>query len=144
MTQKRWYNNGLRFECIECGDCCKTHGEYAFVYLSKFDVERISSYLNMTQIDFLNNYCATDEDGEIHLSSLVGDCSFLENSNRCKIYPVRPKQCDTWPFWIENLNKPTWEGPVSKCCPGIGRDKLYSKEEIESIANDRNEWYQKG
>ena len=33
-----WYKGGLRFECARCGSCCKSHGEYAFTYLSDEDV----------------------------------------------------------------------------------------------------------
>lgn len=143
MTTKRWYEDGIEFECISCGDCCKTHGEYAFVYLSEVDLDRISLFLKMTRIDFLNAYCAADSEGDVHFAKLQGDCSFLENGNRCQIYPVRPKQCDTWPFWRENLKKTVWEGPVSACCPGIGRGRLYSREEIDDIADERRDWYRK-
>ena len=143
MARTRWYGTGLRFECIGCGDCCKTHGEYAFVYLSDTDVDRISEFLKMSRIDFLNAYCSSDSDGDIHLSELCGDCSFLEEGVRCRIYPVRPKQCATWPFWRENLKKSIWEGPVSACCPGIGRGSLVSADEIDAVADERRDWYQK-
>ena len=143
MMKKRWYENGLRFECKACGDCCKTHGEYAYVYLSDTDVEKISEFLGMSRLDFLNAYCMTDDNGDVHLAELLGDCTFLEQDTRCRIYPVRPKQCDAWPFWRENLKKSVWEGPVSACCPGIGSGKLYLKEEIDAIADDRNDWYKK-
>lgn len=143
MARKRWYDNGLCFECKACGECCRTHGEYAFVYLSDVDVSRISAYLNMTRLDFLNAYCASDADGDVYLAELKGDCSFLEKGNLCRIYPVRPKQCDTWPFWKENLKKSIWEGPVAACCPGIGRGRRYSKEEIEALAEERADWYKK-
>jgi uncharacterized protein len=67
----------------------------------------------------------------------------LENENHCRIYPVRPKQCDTWPFWKENLKKSVWEGSVAACCPGIGRGRRYLKEEIEALAEERADWYKK-
>ena len=28
-----WYEEGLRFECSQCGNCCRNHGEYGYVYL---------------------------------------------------------------------------------------------------------------
>ena len=36
------------------------------------------------------------------------DCVFLKEDpergrKTCSIYPVRPLQCRTWPFWPENL-----------------------------------------
>ena len=139
-----FYDNGIRFECVGCGDCCKTHGdgdEYAFVFLSDVDVARIAERLGMTQVDFLNEYCATDENGDIHLAKLTGDCAFLEDGNRCVVYEVRPMQCRTWPFWTENMTEEIWEGPVTACCPGIGQGRRYSRAEIEAVCRERDEWY---
>jgi Fe-S-cluster containining protein len=34
------------------------------------------------------------------------DCIFLREADgqrKCAIYPVRPSQCRTWPFWPSNL-----------------------------------------
>jgi uncharacterized protein len=139
-----FYEDGIRFECIACGECCVTHGdeaEYAFVFLSDRDVAQIADCLGMAPIDFLNAYCATDDAGDIHLAKLTGDCAFLEDGNRCRIYPVRPMQCRTWPFWTENMEEAVWFGPVTDCCPGIGQGRLYTKEEIQDICRTRDEWY---
>jgi len=141
MKRGSWYADGLSFECTGCGDCCRTHGEYAFVYLAARDVTAIAGFLGMTRLDFLNAYCATDPDGDVHLKKLVGDCDFLEAGGGCRIYPVRPKQCETWPFWRENLEEATWRGAVAPCCPGIGRGRRYSAEEIDTIADERDRWY---
>ena len=142
-----FYEEGLHFECTGCGDCCKTHGdgdEYAYVYLGDRDVREIAAHLGMALVDFLNAYCTTDDAGDVHLAKLQGDCSFLEDGNRCIVYPVRPMQCRTWPFWTENMKKKTWEGPVTACCPGIGRGRLYTKTEILEICRARDDWYAVG
>ena len=69
-------------------------------------------------------------------------CPFQEPSGVCSIYPVRPKQCATWPFWEENLaSEEVWNGPVAACCPGIGRGPLHPREEIERIARETEAWY---
>ena len=142
MVDTSWFEKGLRFGCTGCGACCKTHGEYAYVYLSDRDVSAIASYLHMSRIGFLNAYCVTDETGSIHLSETNKDCSFLDAENHCAIYPVRPKQCATWPFWTENLDKLTWHIKVISCCNGIGIGRHYSKEEVVTIARERDEWYE--
>jgi uncharacterized protein len=48
------------------------------------------------------------------------DCIFLtrdgEGATGCLIYPVRPMQCRTWPFWNENLKSPEeWRRAAGKC-----------------------------
>ena len=68
-------------------------------------------------------------------------CPFLQEDQRCGIYPVRPKQCATWPFWEENLERENWEGSVKDCCPGIGKGKLHSAAEVERVARETEEWY---
>jgi len=62
------------------------------------------------------------------------DCIFLERVEgkaRCRIYPVRPKQCRTWPFWKLNLASPdTWNDQVHRC-PGINRGPLHEAQKIQ-------------
>ena len=69
-------------------------------------------------------------------------CAFLDEANRCRIYPVRPKQCATWPFWEENLERSNWEGPVKACCPGIDTGPLVPAAEVERIAAETEAWYE--
>jgi uncharacterized protein len=141
VTDGRWYRDGLRFECSSCGACCRTHGDYAFVFLADFDVVSMAAYLQQETVDFLNAHCKTDRDGWTYLTMTEGDCNFLKGGNRCAVYQVRPKQCEAWPFWTENLDEETWNGPVRETCPGVGRGPLYSADEIDEIARDRDEWY---
>ena len=36
-----------------------------------------------------------------------GDCVFFHGESRtCQVYPVRPRQCRTWPFWNSDLSSP--------------------------------------
>ena len=51
------------------------------------------------------------------------DCVFLKENEdgkrTCSIYPVRPTQCRTWPFWSSNMkNRRGWE-MGAKTCPGM-------------------------
>ncbi len=135
-----WYGRGLRFECTGCGNCCRNRGEYAFVYLTGRDVAAIAGFLKLSRREFLERHC-TKADGAVSLRMDAPACEFLGADNRCAIYPVRPKQCATWPFWRENLEKAVWEDEVAKDCPGIGRGKLHSRAEIEAIAREDAEWY---
>ncbi len=142
MSHKPWYHKGLRFSCKGSGNCCRTHGEYAYVYLSDPELGTISSYLGLRAVDFFERYCAIDE-GYTVLRIESRSCPFLEKGNRCRIYPVRPKQCATWPFWQENLDDSArWLGPVADCCPGIGQGELHSAETVERLARETEEWYE--
>jgi Fe-S-cluster containining protein len=134
MSSKPWYDKGLRFECTQCGQCCKNHGQYTFVNLSERDLERIPKFLGLSRRDFLDRFCTVTPG---YFPSLKFDelaCPFLDEKNRCRIYPVRPKQCETWPFWTENLVPAVWSGEVKDCCPGIDAGPLYEREEIERRA----------
>src|SRR5262249_16944213 len=59
-----------------------------------------------------------------------GDCVFYDRKAGCTIYPVRPAQCRTWPFWESNTATPADWKRTQKTCPGAGRGELISAEEI--------------
>lgn len=135
MPRKPWYHNGLRFECTSCGNCCRNHGKYTYVYLSDREVARIAAHLGLERKVFRERYCTLD-DGWTVLRMDSPACPFLTNENRCSIYPVRPKQCATWPFWQENLVERVWEDEVKSACPGIGRGPLVDAATIERLARE--------
>jgi len=142
LSSKSWYHKGLRFQCQRSGNCCKTHGEYAYVYLAPRDVQAIAAHLDLEPADFLARYTAEDE-GYTILRIDSPRCPFLQEDHSCGIYPVRPKQCATWPFWEENLrDEARWKGPVGECCPGIGQGPLFSAEEVERQARETEAWYE--
>ena len=136
-----WYADGLAFACTQCGNCCRTHGSYAYVYLAEADVRAIAAHLELEREVFLERYCR-EEDGWTVLAIDAPACPFLDGASRCSIYSVRPMQCRTWPFWQENLERVVWEGPVRDCCPGIGRGPVVPAEEIERIAGENEAWYE--
>jgi len=140
MSPKPWYHKGLRFQCTQCGHCCTNHGEYSYVYLAEADVVAIAGHLGLARRSFLERHCAQDE-GYTILRMDAPACPFLGDDQRCKIYAVRPRQCATWPFWEENLERARWEGPVKECCPGIGEGPAHPAEEVERIARETEEWY---
>lgn len=138
---KAWYRKGLRFDCTRCGNCCRSHGRYAYVYLAPADVRAIAAHLGLSPADFLASYCA-EEDGYVLLRMDEPACPFLTAQGTCSIYPVRPKQCATWPFWEENLERAVWEGAVKAVCPGVGTGPLHAAEAIERSARETEDWYE--
>ncbi len=103
-------NKAFRFSfnpksCNDCDAfCCKGEGH---VFLDENDIERISNHLHLNREEFLKLYTKRAEYiNRVSLISIktMGEtrCVFLNKDNRCEIYPVRPKQCKSFPFW-ENL-----------------------------------------
>lgn len=130
---KSFINDGLRFECQGSGNCCVSRGEYGFVYLTEDDRKNMAKELRMRPEDFQREYCAQTK-GIWHLKEepTRTECVFLKDA-KCKVYRARPTQCRTWPFWPEVMNAKAWKKEVADFCPGVGKGKLYTKEEITEI-----------
>lgn len=64
-----------------------------------------------------------------------GDCVFFDGEKRgCTIYPARPIQCQTWPFWSSNLSSPQMWEKLQRDCPGMGKGDFFPLEQIEEEA----------
>jgi Predicted Fe-S-cluster oxidoreductase len=127
-----FWQKGLKFTCKRCLYCCS--GEPGFVFLQEEDVKNISEYLKISGEDFLMLYTRKVEEGGKTLISLKEKsnyrCVFLTKEG-CAIYPVRPVQCATYPFWPGVLkDEKSWNEEKSYC-PGIGEGELIPPEEIE-------------
>ena len=111
--------------------------------MTKEDRIRMAKVLGLSTREFTREYCMK-EDGLFHLiDGTKGRCYFLEEK-KCGVYEGRPTQCRTWPFWPEVMNAKTWKKEVSDYCPGVGKGKTWSKEEIEEqlkIQEDSEENY---
>ncbi len=77
--------------------------------------------------------------GTFYMLSIIerpnNDCIFLTDSG-CSIYPVRPIQCRSYPFWAALVESQEDWDRESEECPGINHGELHKKEEIE-------EWLEK-
>ncbi|MEW6440458.1 MAG: YkgJ family cysteine cluster protein [bacterium] len=131
MKNGIWYRNGLHFSCLRCGKCCWDEGPYTEVYIDRDDILKMAAYLNLYPDEFHRRYVTRSDEYAV-LRSDRGACVMLRDAS-CGVYPVRPRQCRTWPFWPENLNRRTWYGEVRKRCPGAGQGRRYTPEEIEAI-----------
>ncbi len=127
-----WYSDGLRFECTKCGACCT--GAPGFVWVELEEIEAIAQYRGETVEAFGKQFLRQVGDRISLVEKPGGDCIFWDKAKGCTVYPARPTQCRTWPFWIENIETPdAWEG-VCGICPGSGKGKLYSLDEIVDAA----------
>lgn len=125
-----WYADGLKFHCSECGNCCT--GSAGAVWVTDEDIQAIADYLDKP-VGEIRLFHTRPLRGKTSLTEFAnGDCTFFDSRTRgCQIYPVRPVQCSTWPFW--NTNVSTEEAWKKTCqeCPGAGTGDLISLEEIE-------------
>lgn len=142
-----WYKDGIRFECQGSGQCCVSHGEYGFVYVTLADRKRLAKLRNLTTTEFTRRYCSKDQgiyrllDGpaENPEAPSVRPCVFLE-SNRCSVYAARPTQCRTWPFWPETMTAKAWKKDVQAFCPGVGKGRIWSQTEIDALVSEQRQW----
>jgi Fe-S-cluster containining protein len=136
-----WYADGMRFECTQCGNCCRNNGDYAYVYLMPPEVTALAELLGLEEAAFLERWCVEDE-GWTVLRMDAPQCPFLSAEGRCTVYAARPRQCRTWPFWEENLKSPVaWEA-AKLICPGIGAGPRIEWQEAAQIARGNEEWYE--
>ncbi len=133
MQQKSFHDSGLRFECTRCSACCRHTPGY--VFLSAADLQRLATALNLTQKEFRERYCRVVDVGIAKRLSLKEkpnyDCILWENGG-CSQYGARPVQCRAFPFWSAVVaSEEQWQ-LHARGCPGMGRGKLHTKEEIEA------------
>jgi hypothetical protein len=74
-----------------------------------------------------------DELGWRQLEFRDGRCVFLDPvTQRCGVYPARPLQCRTFPFWPELVGPLGWRAELSELCEGIDRGDPVPKSNVES------------
>ncbi len=140
MSDKKFYENGLRFECQRCSACCRH--EPGYVFLTKKDLEILAKSLDMDEKRFLEKYCRTIDLGGIKRISLIEkknyDCVFW-NEEGCAVYNARPVQCRTYPFWISYLEDENDWNELAESCPGVGKGGIVSLAEIEKRIAERQD-----
>ena len=129
MDDQPWFQEGLRFTCTGCGNCCS--GPPGYVWLRQADVAALAAALELDVDTFEHRYVRRVGFRQSLVEFPNGDCVFLDSETRkCTVYASRPLQCRTWPFWDSNLESPeAWSRTCQKC-PGSGQGALYPVEKI--------------
>jgi Fe-S-cluster containining protein len=73
------------------------------VRLGAGDVRAISAFLGMSEDEFADRFAdlAPDRRSLALKDRADGACIMLTDSGSCRIYPVRPKMCQTFPYeWV--------------------------------------------
>jgi Fe-S-cluster containining protein len=125
-----WYRDGLRFRCNRCGNCCT--GTVGYVWVNADELAAIAEYRHEPVPQVIGLYTRVVERGRSLREKVNGDCVFYDHEKGCTIYPVRPRQCRTWPFWDSNVSTPEAWRRTCDVCPGSGQGEMISAEEITS------------
>ena len=100
------------FECLGCGACCRIPD--GIVRVSDAEISRIAEFLGIPEEEFIagETDVAPDRRGLVLKSRPDDSCAYLTADNRCRIHPVKPDKCRTFPY--------DWVNPDShEVCPGL-------------------------
>ena len=117
--------NGFRFDfdssaCQECAAlCCR--GESGKIWVNHLEIENICKFLSINSIDLVQKYLYKINNRYSIKERLRLDdyeCVFLTEGEQksCSIYPVRPQQCQTFPFWDYYKRS---KNQLLQDCPGV-------------------------
>jgi Fe-S-cluster containining protein len=123
-----WYKDGLRFRCTQCGDCCT--GAPGYVWVNDAEIAAIAAHRGEEPGEVEALYTRLAGRRRTLRENANGDCVFYERGRGCTVYPVRPRQCRTWPFWESNVKNPGAWQKTCEVCPGSGQGELIPAEEI--------------
>lgn len=127
-----WFPDGLAFECTRCGACCT--GAPGYVWVDAAEIAALAAFRGESLDQFSRQFVRRVGDRLSLVERPGGDCIFWDKTAGCTVYPARPTQCRTWPFWPENIEtREDWEH-VTGVCPGSGSGRVFSVEEVRATA----------
>lgn len=94
-------------DCRKCAECCRV----TEVQLVERDIEKLARFLGLSEKQFLADYTATGEDGELILRRSESGCAFLDG-NDCTVYEARPGNCERFPHLLRgagSLESRMWD-----------------------------------
>lgn len=95
--------DGVRYVCQRCGNCCRWPGE---VPVSEVEITRIATHLGLGEDEFISRFTElrTNRTGLTLISKPNHECVFLDGID-CRIQSVKPDQCAGFP---NQWNFPGW------------------------------------
>jgi Fe-S-cluster containining protein len=113
------------------------------VFISQSDLGDLCEYLPLDRRSVIDSYCRWVPFGSaVHLSlqeKANKDCVFWKDGG-CSVYPARPTQCRTYPFWNTIVDdEQHWNSEADEC-PGIGLGPAWPASKIAEavLARRRN------
>lgn len=105
------------FACRRSGNCCAIPG--GEVRVTPAETAALAAHLGLSAAAFGGRYLRAD--GATLVDGLGSRCVFLRDGPEpaCGVYPVRPQQCRTWPFWESMREDRELLAFARRTCPGI-------------------------
>lgn len=109
-------------KCFECGGKCCI-GESGYIWINYAEINELAKYLNIELSEvgekYLRKVSYKYSLKELEYEKNKFACIFFDFEKKgCSIYPVRPAQCRTFPFWEHFKNN---EDEVFKECIGVNK-----------------------
>jgi uncharacterized protein len=129
---------GRRFGCTRCARCCIEPG---YVFMSFEEMRGMATHLGLSLSVFKSRFSIT-WDADSHkwvIDAHPNGCPLLTAEGACSVHPVKPMQCQTFPFWPELLaDQAAWD-ESKKYCPGMDAEggRLYTIDEIRAIRDEQ-------
>ena len=96
-----------------------------------FEIKTMADYMHQSVADFTAEFLYPFKDSYSIKEDDQGRCRFFNDG--CTLYPIRPLQCRTFPFWFANMRSEQRWQRIARQCPGIGTGRLYSRAQILEI-----------
>ncbi|MFN3605090.1 MAG: YkgJ family cysteine cluster protein [Leptonema sp. (in: bacteria)] len=130
--KKNLEKQNFYFQCTQCGKCCYGPGK---VYFTKNDLIAIQQFLKLNHQKWksLLEKLNLQKKDQLFVYYTNDKCLFLGKNNICKIYPVRPLQCLSFPFWSSNFSSKKSLQNLIQNCPGSYLSPKKSKNFYHSI-----------
>ena len=97
----------------------------------------MAAHLQLDVDDFQKRYAvAWDEHAQSwRIDATDGDGCPLLDGNDCRVHPVKPSQCRSFPFWSELLDDRDAWAEAKEYCPGMDAPdgRLFTAREIRKI-----------
>lgn len=104
-------------DCLKCANCCKTTGPL----FTQKDIERIAKHFKQKPGEFIDQYLTIDDENDYVLKQTP--CIFLDSSNYCSIYSIKPKACGEFPHTnrknMKEISKLTYNNAL--VCPAVSK-----------------------
>jgi Fe-S-cluster containining protein len=101
------------------------------VWVEGNEIEELARHLGLGVDAFGERYLRRVAGRQALVDGADEACVFWDDG--CRVYPARPRQCRTFPFWSDNLNSEAAWDRVADESPGVNQGRLYNLGEIERL-----------